>query len=97
MIPADAQSPAKSLASVLRDVDVFLPVEGLWDIEAEIRRLSEEKKRVEAELERSLAKLGNRSFVERAPAEVVEKERASVEEKRARLERIRENIESLSR
>jgi valyl-tRNA synthetase len=97
MIPADAQSPAKSLASVLRDVDVFLPVEGLWDIEAEIRRLSEEKKKVEAELERSLAKLGNRSFVERAPAEVVEKERASVEEKRARLERIRENIESLSR
>ncbi|MCX7829065.1 MAG: valine--tRNA ligase [Thermanaerothrix sp.] len=93
---ADAPSPSKSLACVLPQVDVFLPVEGLWDIEGEIKRLSEEEKKVLADIDRISAKLSNRSFVERAPVEVVEKERCALEERRARLERIRENIRSLS-
>jgi valyl-tRNA synthetase len=92
----DAPSPSKSLACVLPQVDVFLPVEGLWDIEGEIKRLSDEEKKVLADIERISAKLSNKSFVERAPSEVVEKERGALAERTARLERIRENIRSLS-
>lgn len=65
-----------------------VPLEGIIDIEAERARLEAERERAVADVARLDAKLGNASFVERAPAEVVEKER----EKRAAAERVVEEL-----
>jgi valyl-tRNA synthetase len=53
---------------------------GVIDIEAEVARLTSERERALADVARIDAKLSNASFVERAPADVVAKERAKRED-----------------
>jgi len=65
-----------------------VPLEGIIDIDAERARLEAERDRALADVARLDAKLGNASFVERAPADVVAKER----EKRASAERVVEEL-----
>ncbi len=76
-------------------VTCFIPLEGLIDLEAERPRLAKAISEVEALLDRSNQKLGNPSFVERAPAEIVANERLKVEEFEHRLARLHEQVEQL--
>ena len=69
--PADEGAPAAIVASHTR---VQLRIE--VDAKLESERLGKEIARIEGELAKARAKLGNASFVERAPARVVEQERA---------------------
>jgi valyl-tRNA synthetase len=55
--------------------EVVVVLEGLVDVRTECRRLSEEKERLEKQLQSLAARLTNESFVSRAPQEVVAKER----------------------
>src|SRR5881628_109314 len=55
--------------------EVVVALEGAVDIRTECRRLSEEKDRLEKQLEGLAARLTNHSFVSRAPQDVVAKER----------------------
>jgi valyl-tRNA synthetase len=55
--------------------EVYLPLTGLIDIEAERARLGKELERVQGEVAKVDAKLGSESFVSRAPEEVVEEHR----------------------
>ncbi|MBQ9095536.1 MAG: valine--tRNA ligase [Akkermansia sp.] len=69
--------------------ELFLPLDGLVDVEAERSRISKELEKMTKEIAKSQAKLGNASFVDRAPAAVVEQERARLaewESKKAQLE-----------
>jgi valyl-tRNA synthetase len=75
--------------------EIYLPLEGLIDVEAEKIRLTREIGKLEQELARSEAKLSNESFVARAPAEVVEQEKARLEEWRTKLSQLREMLEGL--
>jgi valyl-tRNA synthetase len=78
----------KALAALAGGLEVLLPVAGLMDLERERARLQSELAAVEKDLTRVNGKLGTPSFVERAPAEVVEKERrilAELNEKKAKL------------
>ncbi len=83
--------PAPEAATALAgEVEVLIPMAGLIDKEAELRRLAKEIEKLRAGLERARAKLANPSFVEKAPAAVVEKERR----KAAELERAIEGLEA---
>ena len=79
-IVPESDRPADAAVTVLADVEVILPLEGLIDRKAEAER---HRKRL-ADLGKQLAanegKLGNPSFVNKAPAEVVESIRAKVSE-----------------
>jgi valyl-tRNA synthetase len=86
------QPPAGSVKQVVGDVDVFLVIEGVVDIEAEMRRLEKDLGKSEKELEGVEKKLGNASFVERAPAEVVARERERAAEARTRIASLREGL-----
>ncbi|WP_293175015.1 valine--tRNA ligase [Oceanithermus sp.] len=82
--------PEKAVSAVTPQVTVWLELEGLVDVEA----WKKKQQKKAAELERRIAglekKLANPGFTERAPAEVVERERRNLEEARSQLERIRE-------
>jgi valyl-tRNA synthetase len=71
-----AERPADAAVAVLPDVEVILPLEGLIDKEAERARLRKALADVNRQLDAVRAKLRNESFVSRAPAEVVEQQRA---------------------
>ncbi len=71
--------------------ELFLPLEGLVDVDAERSRIGKELEKMEKEIAKSHAKLGNASFVDRAPAAVVDQERARLAEweaKKAQLEQM---------
>ncbi|MEO6366292.1 MAG: class I tRNA ligase family protein, partial [Luteimonas sp.] len=69
----DAPPPAAT--AVVGDLKLFVPLEGLVDLDAERTRLGKELKRVEGELAKSRGKLASDTFVQNAPAAVVEQER----------------------
>ncbi|WP_024891388.1 valine--tRNA ligase [Luteimonas huabeiensis] len=71
-----AGDPPPSAAAVVGELRLFVPLEGLVDLDAERARLDKELKRVDAEIAKCNAKLGNATFVANAPAAVVEQERA---------------------
>jgi valyl-tRNA synthetase len=75
--------------------EIYLPLEGLIDVEAEKIRLSKEIARIEQEVVRCETKLGNESFVARAPAEVVEQERARIVEWQGKLVQLRDMLAGL--
>ncbi|MDO5463959.1 MAG: valine--tRNA ligase [Akkermansia sp.] len=69
--------------------ELFLPLDGLVDMEAERSRIGKELEKITKEIVKSNAKLSNASFVDRAPAAVVDQERARLaewESKKAQLE-----------
>jgi valyl-tRNA synthetase len=82
--------------AVLRSgTEVFVPLEGVVDLEKERERLTGEIERVESLLEASRRKLDNQDFLEKAPEDVVEREREkrqSLEEQRIRLAEQREAL-----
>ncbi len=73
----------------------FIPLADFVDIDAERARISKRLAEVEAELAKAQAKLGNPSFRERAPAEVVGKEEAKVSELEARADQLRAQRDEL--
>jgi valyl-tRNA synthetase len=67
-----AEAPKGSVTFVLNDATVALPLEGVVDLPAEAARLKKEIGKLEGELKKMDAKLGNADFVRKAPEEVVE-------------------------
>ncbi len=65
-----------AVASMLPGVEIYLPLEDLIDIEKELERLEKEKANLQKELDRVNAKLENQGFVAKAPASVIEEEKA---------------------
>ena len=92
-----SRKPARALASVVPGVEVYLPFEGLIDIDKETERLAKSLGEVEAELGRVQKRLENKGFMDKAPVEVREKEQSRREELGERAAKIRARIEALSR
>jgi valyl-tRNA synthetase len=76
----DDEAPPDAATSLVGDMKVLVPFGAFIDKDAEINRLHKEIEKLEKDLARSTAKLSNSSFVDKAPAVVVEKERARVAE-----------------
>ena len=90
------EAPRGTPASLTPAGEVAMPLEGLIDVEAEKVRLTREIEKIQAEVKKSEGKLGNASFVDRAPAAVVEQERARLAEWHGKLEQLKEMLSSLA-
>ena len=92
----DSYDAAKGTPAAVTDVgEVYMPLEGLIDVEAEKTRLDKEIAKVETEVKKCEAKLGNEAFVGRAPAELVEREKARRDEWAQKLGALQEMRASL--
>jgi valyl-tRNA synthetase len=72
---AAGETPPQAAAALLGELRILVPMAGLIDVEAELARLGKRRTKLEQELARANAKLGNENFVRNAPAEVVNQER----------------------
>ncbi len=72
---ADGESEPAAAAAVVGNLRVLIPLAGLIDLDAERARLAKEIARIRGEIKKCEGKLGNASFVDHAPAAVVEQER----------------------
>lgn len=77
-IEATGNIPERSVGAVVSGVEIHLPLADMVDMAEEITRVSKELQNAQQELVRAEGKLKNPGFVNKAPAEVVEKEREKV-------------------
>ncbi len=93
-IDTNIEAPDKAMTAVVSGAEVFLPIEGLINVEEEIKRLEKELEKWNKEVERVQKKLANEGFIKKAPKEVVEEERAKekdyLEKQQAVLKRLQE-------
>ena len=66
------------VANTFADFDVFVSVEGILDLDQEKERLKKKIRETEDWINKLQGKLANRAFAERAPKEVLEKEKAKL-------------------
>ena len=82
--------PAESIEKTMSGYKLIIPLEGLIDPKEEMTRLQKELESVENDIKIITSKLANKQFVEKAPAAVVDKEKAKIadaENKKAMLEK----------
>ena len=91
---SDQEAPVSATALV-GNLEILVPMAGLIDKDAELARLAKEIEKLGKDLARIEGKLSNSSFVDRAPAEVVEKERAKLADQQQVLEKLREQEQRL--
>jgi len=88
----EGQAPDKAASAAVSGATVFVPLEGLVDFAAEVARLEKAIAKLEKEVAKSGKKLANQGFVSKAPAQVVEKEKAKLAQAEDRLARLKENL-----
>jgi valyl-tRNA synthetase len=76
-------------------MELFLPLEGVIDLDQERARLRGEIRRLEGQLAGAEKKLANESFVSRAPQEVVERENEKARSFREQLDKLIEKLSDL--
>jgi valyl-tRNA synthetase len=95
-IDADYTPEKTDASAVMTDLEIFLPLKGLIDTDKEKARLEKEIGKIIQELQRVEGKLNNESFTGKAPADVIEKERAKQKEYRDMLEKLQESLSKLN-
>lgn len=90
------KAPEKAMTSVIRGAEMFIPMAGLVDVNKEIDRLKKDKEKLKKELERANKKLANKNFLEKAPREVVEKERRKRTEYLDMMKKVENRLEMFS-
>ncbi len=84
-----------ALSATLPEVEIWLPLEGLIDVEKERAKLEKQLETARKELAKVTAKLGNVGFTAKAPAEVVAKEEAKRAELAATIENAQTRLAAL--
>ena len=84
----NGEKPKGAAASVVQGAEVFVPLLGVIDLDAEKTRLEKEIAKSKKELEGLVKRLSNESFVARAPAEVVAKDRDRIAELNEKVEKL---------
>ncbi len=87
-------APAAS-ATLVGQLEILVPMADLVDKETELARLAKEIDRLEKDLQRIQQKLSNSAFVDKAPAEVVDKERQKLESQQQSLEKLQLQVEQI--
>ena len=87
--------PKAAIASVVRNIEIFLPLSGLVDIESEKNRLGKQIEKLTKELNGIQTKLANPNFLNNAKEEVVAKEKEKFNEVNTKLELLQHLLEEL--
>jgi len=94
-VVAEAPDLAQTIRHPLDTLELRIPMAGLFDIAAEMTRLSKERLKIEAELDGLRGKLDNPQFVARAKPEVVAQSRERVSELEARRSKVDGTLQDL--
>ncbi len=93
LTPADTAPP--SATQLVGDMELLVPMAGLIDKQAELKRLGKEIDRLKKEVSRANGKLSNDNFVSKAPPDVINKERAKLQDNQSALATLEEQLEKI--
>ena len=88
-----APKPDASVSSVFGKNQVHLLLKGLIDFEEEKKRLKKAIKKIEKDIEVSNKKLGNKGFLKKAPADIVEEVKIKVQNQSLKLDKLYHNLQ----
>ncbi|HYQ87932.1 MAG TPA: valine--tRNA ligase [Bacteroidota bacterium] len=91
----NGEKPPHAASAVVDGGEIFIPLEGVIDLDAERERLRKEIAHTQRMLDSIQNKLGNEHFVGKAPKEVVDREREKLEHFRANLEKLQKHLAEL--
>ncbi len=91
----DVAKPPFSATAMVEKLEIFVPLEGIIDIQKEMDRLEKEIATTEGLLKAVEAKLSNKNFVERAPEQIVAREKDKLEHYQHSLEKLNENLATI--
>ena len=83
--------PKASASAIVKSAEIYVPLEGLIDLDVERQRLQKEINRLEGSLVGIEKKLSNEKFVSGAPAEVVKKERTKQRDWQENLSKLKDS------
>ena len=89
--------PKHAASAVVAGIELYVPLEGIIDVEVERTRLSKEITRLEGQVEGINKKLDNADFVAKAPPQVIEKEKAKLDNFRETIQKLRESLEQFTK
>ena len=92
-----AEKPADAASFIVKTTQYFVPLDGKIDVEEELQKLQHDLAYYEGFLASVRKKLGNERFVQNAPAQVVENERAKQNDAEAKIKALKERIATLGR
>ncbi|MCK4956996.1 MAG: class I tRNA ligase family protein, partial [Candidatus Cloacimonetes bacterium] len=95
-IAIEMEKPKASIAAVVQNIEIFLPLAGLIDLDAEREKLNKQIVKVEKEVKRVNGKLNNERFISKAPEAVINKEKAIYEEVKTKLDKLVNILNGLS-
>jgi valyl-tRNA synthetase len=95
VIDLKTAAPDKAMTAVVTGAELYLPLAGLIDIEQEITRLEKEIQHLTGEVQRVEKKLGNEGFVSKAPAKVIEEERAKMADYADKRDKVKARLAEL--
>jgi len=85
-IAIDLQKPKSSIVAVVLNIEIYLPLEGLIDLDKEKDKLTKQFLKLEKELKKINGKLTNSKFITNAPEQIVEKEKEKYNEIKTKLD-----------
>ncbi len=92
----DGEKPDDAATYIYEDIEIFVPLKGLVDVDNELEKLSRERKKVEAKLKQVNGKLTNEKFLANAPESIVNKEKEKKKSLDATLEKLAEAEQRLA-
>jgi valyl-tRNA synthetase len=90
---SSGEKPRASVTSVVGNVEVFLPLKGLINLDDEASRIQKEIAKGESELTRTNLKLHNEDFLHKARPEAIEKEKQKAKALTDKGEKLKEGLE----
>ena len=81
-----------SATALVKEMEILVPMAGLIDKNAEISRLNKEIEKLSKDLSRITGKLGNAKFIDKAPLDVVAKEREKLAAQQLSLDKLSEQL-----
>lgn len=96
VIDTEVTVPDEVMTAVVKGAEIFLPLQGLVNVEEEIARLEKELEKWQSEINRAKGKLSNEKFVENAPEQVVQAERNKQTEYENRHQAVLDQIAKLN-
>ena len=81
-----------SIHIVTDGIEVYIPLEGLIDLEEEKKRIEQERKRLQSEIERCEKMLSNPGFINKAPQKKIEEEKEKLEKYTEMLNKVKDRL-----
>ncbi len=92
----EADEAPESAVALVGEMKILIPMAGLIDKDAELKRLTKEINRLEGDIKRFSGKLSNENFVAKAPEAVIAKEKQKLEDSEKALTNLKEQYEKIS-